>query len=300
MITLPPKHGSDIASPGITTLISLRSPPPALLRVACARPTRSTLLSDGSTGRRGDGCVARLVQSSCRSRSRIRSSRVRFRLVFAQVAFGVMSFLSSLPALARGVGAWKIRSAGWRPWWMKVVVESSQSSSPNNLAVWCCAGPLRSAAPHSFSCHHGDGGEGRWCAAQRRSARWGSSAATLFGSESSAAFRRLRAALLSTLMAERQPLRALAYAADLRIYCRCQLIFNLPAGVPKGRPYGSSSAALFGGFIPSGSVPGDGVAGRDWMHRRELGGQGPDCFFNLCFGVLFLEGLLCNLYCHRS
>jgi hypothetical protein len=91
-------------------------------------------------------------------------------------------------------------------------------------------------------------------------------------------------------MAERRPLRALAYAADLRISCRRQLINNLLAGVPNGRPFNSGSTAFFGNFIPSGLVPGDGVAGRDWRRRRELGGNGLDCFPYICFRVLVVIG----------
>jgi len=77
--------------------------------------------------------------------------------------------------------------------------------------------------------------------------------------------------------------------ADLRILGRRQLFFNLLADVPKGRPLGSSSAAIFGGLVPSGFVPGDEVAGRDWKRRRELGGDGPDGFSVSCFRVLFAK-----------
>jgi hypothetical protein len=35
---------------------------------------------------------------------------------------------------------------------------------------------------------------------------------------------------------------------------------------------------LFDGFIPSGLLHGNGVSGRDWRTRHELGGNGPNCF----------------------
>jgi hypothetical protein len=76
-------------------------------------------------------------------------------------------------------------------------------------------------------------------------------------------------------------------AADLRILCRRQLTSNLPAGVPEGRAFSSSSAAFFDGFVPSGTVPGGGAAGRVCELRRELGGDGPDCFPLICCRVLF-------------
>jgi hypothetical protein len=82
-------------------------------------------------------------------------------------------------------------------------------------------------------------------------------------------------------MADWRLLQALTSVAGLRILCRRQLNHNLPVGVPKGRPFCSSSAAFFGGFVPSGLVPGDEVAGRDWKLRRELGGHGLDCFSHL-------------------
>jgi hypothetical protein len=90
-------------------------------------------------------------------------------------------------------------------------------------------------------------------------------------------------------MAERRLLRALTCAADLRIISRRQLITNLPAGVPMWRPFFSSSAALFGGFIPSGLIPGDVVAGRDWKNRRKEGGDEPDCFSDLYARVLVVK-----------
>jgi hypothetical protein len=87
-------------------------------------------------------------------------------------------------------------------------------------------------------------------------------------------------------MAEWRLLRALTFSAVLREFCRRHLIPNLLAGVPKRRPYCSSDAALFGYFVPSGSVPGDGGAGRAWRRRREHGGRGPDCFSCSKFEVL--------------
>jgi len=218
------------------------------------------------------------------------SSSVWLVAGLALVAFGVMPPSSSFLALARSAGTRKNRSPSRRSRWTKTEVGSGRSSSPNNLAVWCRAGPPRVVALSPLSCHRGDGGGDGWSAARGRCARRGSSAAALFRSTSSAALRRPRAALPSTLMAERRPLRALTYAADLRVDCRRQLIFNLPADAPKGRPFSSRSAALFGGFVPSGYVPGDGAAGRDWMQRRELGGQGLDCFSYLCSRVLVAKG----------
>jgi hypothetical protein len=94
-------------------------------------------------------------------------------------------------------------------------------------------------------------------------------------------------------MAEWRLLRALAFSADLRIFGWRHLIINLLAGVPKWRPYSSRSAALFGGCIPSGFVPGDAAAGRNWSLRREEGGKGPDCFSGFSSRVLVVkvEGL---------
>jgi hypothetical protein len=99
-------------------------------------------------------------------------------------------------------------------------------------------------------------------------------------------------------MAEWRLLRALAFPADLRIVCWRQLINNLLAGVPKWRPFISRSAALFGGCIPSGFVPGDVAAGRNWRIRRDGGGKGLDCF-SVCFlrvSVVKVEGLFVISY----
>jgi hypothetical protein len=94
-------------------------------------------------------------------------------------------------------------------------------------------------------------------------------------------------------MAEWRPLRALASSADLRILRWRHLINNLLAGVPTWRPFNSGSVALFGGCIPSGLVPGDAAAGRNWRFRREEGGKGPDCFSGFSLRVLVVkeEGL---------
>jgi hypothetical protein len=98
-------------------------------------------------------------------------------------------------------------------------------------------------------------------------------------------------------MVERWPLRALAYAADLSIVFRRQLIYNLLADMPKLRPFSSTSVMLFDGFIPSGLVPDDGVPSHVWKLRHEEGGHGPDCFSDLCGRVLFVkvEDLAINL-----
>lgn len=224
------------------------------------------------------------------------SSRCRFRSrfgrgpVFALVAFGVMPSWSLSSAPASGAEAWKTSPACRRPWRAAAVVESSRSSFPNKFAVYGQADFCRSALVFLFSCHQGDGGEVGRSAAQWQSARWGRSDAVHFGSISSTALRRSVAVLPSTLMAERRLLRALACVADLRIFGLRHLITNLPADVPKGRPFGSRSVALFGGFVPSGVVPGDEVAGRDWKRRRELGGDGPDCFSVLCSRVMCAKG----------
>jgi hypothetical protein len=90
-------------------------------------------------------------------------------------------------------------------------------------------------------------------------------------------------------MAEWRLLQAMLSAAGLRILCRRQLNHNLPAGVPKGRFFCSSSASLFGGFVPSFLVPDDEVAGRDWKLQRKLGGDGLDCFSHLWCRVLFVK-----------
>jgi hypothetical protein len=94
-------------------------------------------------------------------------------------------------------------------------------------------------------------------------------------------------------MAEWRPLRALAFSADLRIFRWRHLINNLLAGVPKWKPFISGSAALFGGCIPSGFVPGGAADGRNWSFRREEGGKGLDCFsrFSLRVLVVKVEGL---------
>jgi hypothetical protein len=73
-------------------------------------------------------------------------------------------------------------------------------------------------------------------------------------------------------MDERRLPRALTFSADLRIFSQRQLIHNLPAGVPKGMPCNSKITTLFGDFIPSGPVPGNGADALDWRRRRELGG----------------------------
>jgi hypothetical protein len=90
-------------------------------------------------------------------------------------------------------------------------------------------------------------------------------------------------------MADWRLLQALTSVAGLRILCRHQLNHNLPAGVSKVRPFCSSSVAFFGGFVPSGLVPGDEVADRDWKLRRDLGGHGLDCFSHLSCRVLFVK-----------
>jgi hypothetical protein len=109
-------------------------------------------------------------------------------------------------------------------------------------------------------------------------------------------------------MAEWWLLRALAYAANLRILGRRQLIFNLPAGVPKRRFFSSYGVVFLGRSVPSGVVPGDGDGGHDSKLRREIDGGGPDCSFSFYFRVLSAEvrGLgcifnfsrdpLCNMY----
>jgi hypothetical protein len=92
------------------------------------------------------------------------------------------------------------------------------------------------------------------------------------------------------LMAERRSLQALASSVDLWIFCRRQLIINLPTGAPKGRPYKFKSAVFFGDSVPSGILPGDGAAGRDGRRRHEHGGQGPDCIPKFYSRVLCVEG----------
>jgi hypothetical protein len=59
--------------------------------------------------------------------------------------------------------------------------------------------------------------------------------------------------------------------------------------MPKGRPFSSSSAAFFSDFVPSGLVLGNRVAGHDWKLRRELNGDGLDCFSHICCRVLFVK-----------
>jgi hypothetical protein len=111
---------------------------------------------------------------------------------------------------------------------------------------------------------------------------------TVSWSASSAALRRPQATSPSTSMAEGRLLRALTSA------CWRHLLFNLPAGVPTGRPFYCFSAACPSCSVPSGVVPGDGVDGRASRHQPEIGGEGLDRVFQFSFRVLsaILQGLL--------
>lgn len=110
-------------------------------------------------------------------------------------------------------------------------------------------------------------------------------------SASSAASRRPRAAQPSIPIVEGRLLQAMSSV------CRRHLYSNLLAGVLKGRPSCSFSAACPVCDVPSGLVPGDGADGRASRLRSMLGGeghgQGLDCFLTLCSGVLLklFEGL---------
>jgi hypothetical protein len=79
------------------------------------------------------------------------------------------------------------------------------------------------------------------------------------------------------------------------------VFFNHQTSMPNRMPFSSSSAVIFGGFVPSGIVPGDGVAARDWKQRRDCG-PGPDCFSFLCFRVMYAkeEALVVFLFFRRS
>jgi hypothetical protein len=90
-------------------------------------------------------------------------------------------------------------------------------------------------------------------------------------------------------MAEWWLLRALAYAANLRILGRRQLIFNLPAGVPKRRFFSSYGVVFLGRSVPSGVVPGDDVGGREVDLFYKSGGGGPDGVLLLLFRVLLVK-----------
>jgi hypothetical protein len=174
-----------------------------------------------------------------------------------------MPFRSLSSALASGSQAWKTPFLCWCPWWVAAEVEFDRSSFFNKLAVWCWANICRFASVFRCSYLHGDGG------GEERGANWwllarrGSSAAAILGSASSTVLRQPAAVLPSTPMAEWRLLQVLACVADLRIFGRRQCIFNLLAGVPKGRPFCPRIAAFFGDLIPSGHVPGDEIAGRD-------------------------------------
>jgi hypothetical protein len=106
-------------------------------------------------------------------------------------------------------------------------------------------------------------------------------------SASLAALRRPQATSPSTSMAEGRLLWALASA------CWRHLLFNLPAGMPTGRPFYCFSAACPSCSVPSGVVLGNGVDGRASRHQPKIGG-GLDRVFQFSFRVLsaILEGLL--------
>jgi hypothetical protein len=101
---------------------------------------------------------------------------------------------------------------------------------------------------------------------------------------SAALLRRLIAVQLLTQMAEGRPLRALVLA-----FCWYYLSFFLPAGEPKGRIFCSFTAAGNAYSVPSGTVPGDDVGGRDVEFFYESGGGGPDGVLLLSFRVLLVK-----------
>jgi hypothetical protein len=139
------------------------------------------------------------------------------------------------------------------------------SAPPNKLVLWQ---DLRDQALLLRSSPDLRGGEGKM----------GKEAfVAAFGSSSSAAHRRPRAATPSTLTAERRLLQV-GY---------CQLFFNLQVRAPLGRPSCSFRATSHIIFDPSGHIPGvedDGCASR---LRSKLGGEGTDVIFIFRSRVLF-------------
>lgn len=167
----------------------------------------------------------------------------------------------------------------WEPY---AVAGASQRSRPNKLVVcpldldleaWCCAGNMDASIRPLFFSHRGDGVGEWWRKALLRSAWRG--AAAIYG------VHQLRRCFASVILGHRD-------RSVLRCYCHCS-VFNLLAGVPMRRPFSFSVAALNAGSSPSGFVPGGGAGGRGVESFVLLGGEGPDCFPNFLFSVLFVK-----------
>lgn len=168
------KHKRPKRQDAASTLFSLVPHRLRPLRVVCDFPARSLILSGGAAGRRGEGCVARVVQSRLRF-------RFRLCLLFTLVETGVMPSWSLFLALASGAEARKSSSSRRCSWWMVAETVSGRSSSLNKLVFWCRADPCQSLTLDFFSCHQGDGTEDWSGAAWWWSVRWGNLAAAIFG-----------------------------------------------------------------------------------------------------------------------
>jgi hypothetical protein len=206
--------------------------------------------------------------------------------LFSLVEFGAMPFPWSFPWLLASCGLGLLAFSSWHPsWWRPTgLTGSGESSFFNKLGG--SPDRVRAFAIPLSSSHRGDGQEKELqsvCGFFRSGEQGSVKFAAVFGSASSAAFRRPRAGLPLTSMAEWQPLRALAPAA-----CCCYLFFNLQAVEPSRRPFTSFHAAFIICSTPSGVIPGGVVGGRSRKLQIDAGGEGSVWKFHLCSRILFV------------